>query len=116
MTAIIPVGIIATVVAFIIAALGNFPMIGPDTSQPDPNDTKALAQAASDRIGTAYNSIITDLMSYQQNPDRARAEATRKQFLTYAQNLAGQYQTFASQMGVELNNLTAQAEELAAQQ
>ncbi len=116
MLTILPAGIIATVIAFIVAALGNFPLIGPDTSQPDPNDTKAMAQAASDRIGTAYNAVITDLTIYQRNPDRARAEATRKQFLSYAQGLAGQFQEFASQMGVDLNNLTAQANQLAAQQ
>ncbi len=112
MTAILPLGIIALVVGFLIGVLGYFP-IGADSSSSvdaqtaDGNgfSTEAVEEMGS-RFLSGYTSVVEGLMSYQKDPDYERAERDREAMTAYAKAIVPEFKGLADELKDKLDALT----------
>ena len=115
MGSIIPLSMAGIVLAFLIAVLSDFPIEGTVT-QRDPNDESFSVEAVDEvaRLFTGnFNAIIDELVSFQSDPDYARADTRRLEMLGLGNRLTGKYSVFTTRMEGEFSLLLVQADELA---
>lgn len=114
MGSLIPLSIAGVVLAFLIAVLADFPIESAFTLR-DSSDESYSVQAV-EEVGSLftgnYNAIINELVSYQTNPDYARAEARRQDMLDLGNRLTVNFTDFRTRLEGEFDILMAQAEEL----
>ncbi|MCH8870013.1 MAG: hypothetical protein IIC23_09455 [Chloroflexi bacterium] len=114
MGSIIPLSIAGVVLAFLIAVLADFPIESAFTLR-DSSDESYSVEAV-EEVGSLftgnYNAIINELVSYQTNPDYARAEARRQDMLDLGNRLTVNFTDFQTRLESEFDILMAQAEEL----
>ena len=104
--------IIGTVLAFIVGALGGFPLadLGSGPSDQDSSYGTEAVHRAAEGFSGAYTSIIDELVSFQKDTDYERAETLRQQMVGFATTLGGDFQDLESRLRGELDGLTPQAE------
>ena len=115
MLTLVPIGVITVVLGFIIGVLGGFPVQGgtiDSTSQTFEVDqfSKEIADEAGRRFGSAYTSVIDDLISYMDDPDLQRADDQREAMVEYATLIIPQFQDFAQSLQGKLDELIGSAE------
>ncbi|MDD5094326.1 MAG: hypothetical protein PHV74_08120 [Dehalococcoidia bacterium] len=110
-------GVIAIVVAFLFSLLAAFPLSSGALDMANPTgDGESTPQGidgvegVGDMLLFSYNDIITDIASFQDNPDLARAEARKNAFIGLAQNLGGQYKDFSQTLRGDMDELIAEAD------
>ncbi|MDP3062037.1 MAG: hypothetical protein Q8O40_02305 [Chloroflexota bacterium] len=117
MKAILPLGVAATVLGFLLTVLSQFPINGNanGAGQADPGGTETfsveLVEKTADQFNGAYAWVIDDLISYQKNLDRPeyqRAESQRQAMVSYADALIPQFKELASKLEGQLNDLTGE--------
>lgn len=115
MGSIIPLSMAGIVLAFLIAVLADFP-IGAPTTLFDPND-EAYSVEAVDEVGRLFtgnfNAIIDEMITYQTDPDFARAEARRVELVDHGNRLTGDFSSFKTRLDGEFSLLIDQADALA---
>ena len=115
MGSILPLSIAGIVLAFLIAVLADFPIEGAVTLR-DPGDESYSVEAV-EEVGSLftgnYNSIIEEMISYQTDPDYARAEARRQDMLDLGNRLTGDFSDFKTRLDGEFSLLLDQADALA---
>lgn len=115
MGSIIPLSIAGIVLAFLIAVLADFP-IGEAFTSFDPNDETYIVEAV-DEVSRLFTgnviAIIDELITFQTDPDYARAEARRLEVMDHGNRLTGDFSSFQTRVEGEFSLLIAQAEELA---
>lgn len=115
MGSIIPLSIAGIVLAFLIAVLADFP-IGEAFTSFDPNDETYSVEAV-DEVSRLFTgnviAIIDELITFQTDPDYARAEARRLEVMDHGNRLTGDFSSFQTRVEGEFSLLIAQAEELA---
>ena len=114
MGSIIPLSIAGVVLVFLIAVLADFPIEEAITLR-DSTDEGFSVEAA-DEVGSLftgnYNSIINELVSYQTNPDYARAEARGQDMLDLGNRLTVDIFNFRTRLEEDYSVLLEQGEEL----
>ena len=114
MGSIIPLSIAGVVLAFLIAVLADFPIESASTLR-DSSDESYSVEAV-EEVGSLFtgncNAIINELVSYQTNPDYARAEARRQDMVDRGNRLTVNFTDFRTRLEGEFDILMAQAEEL----
>ena len=116
MSAILPLSIVGTIVAFLLGALGYFPTPGGPNALPeaDPIDetysVERLHQAAN-LFAVAYTSVVDDLVSYQKDADYERAEDRRQEMLLYGYSLLPRFQQLEERLQGQAEELMGQAQE-----
>ena len=119
MTSIISLSMIAIIVAFLIGVLSGFPM--PDMTaasleSQQPVDESFSVEAVHEVAGlfsSSYTSLIDNLISFQTDPDYARAERSREDMTDFGISLIGKFQDFEGRLQGELDILTAESDALA---
>ena len=115
MGSIIPLSLAGIVLAFLIAVLADFPIESAVTLR-DPNDESYSAEAVGEfgRLFTGnFNAIIEELISFQTDPDYARADARRQEMVDLGNRLTGDFSDFGTRMEGEFSLLIELADELA---
>ena len=110
---------IAIIVAFLIGVLSGFPM--PDMTaasleSQQPFDESFSVEAVHEVAGlfsSSYTSLIDNLISFQTDPDYARAERSREDMTDFGISLIGKFQDFEGRLQGELDILTAESDALA---
>ena len=116
MSAVLPLSIIGIVVAFLVEALGLFPLVGVGSGSSegeaaiDETYSVEAVHEAANLFSGAYTSIVDDLVSYQKDPDYRRAEARSQDMVAYARSLLPRFQDLEDRLQGKLEDLTAQAE------
>lgn len=109
MKALATIGVVMMVLGFLASAVGAFPLVDTAAANPvteeTPFSTEAVQQTAA-QIGTMYTTIIDDLASFAENPDLALATERRDTMTAYAEDLAGRFQLFATDLQLELDTIT----------
>lgn len=116
MGSVIPLSMAGIVLAFLIAILADFPVQEAFTLH-DTTDESYSVEAVnevSNLFTGNYISIIDELITYQTDPDYARAEARRVDFVEHGHRLTGDLSSFTTRVEGELDLLIEQADELAA--
>ena len=106
MTTFIPLGIIGAVVAFVIGALGGFPLLATVTGPADESYDPEAVEEAGALFAGAYKAVVSELMSYQKDPDHLRADARYDEMELYATNLAPKFQDLSNSLQGDFDNLT----------
>ena len=116
MGSVIPLSIAGMVLAFLIAVLADFP-IEEAVSLHDPNDESYSVEAVHE-VGNLFTgnvtSLIDEMVSYQTDPNYARAEARREDMVDLGYRLTDDLSGFQTKMEGEFSLLMAQADELTA--
>ncbi len=113
MTAMLPIAVAVMVMTFILGLLGGFPVTGgvignaTTGSLEESSSMDDVLHAANDRLFRSYTSVVDDIVSFQKDPDLARAEAQRKRFAGYAETASGDLRLFEQQLRNQLDELTA---------
>lgn len=114
MTSLIPIGLIALVLGFLVSVMGSFSASAATTTtapttveQAETVSTGAAEEMGSKFLG-GYTSIIEGLMEHQANPDYERAERSRQEMVNLAEALVPQFQGLADQMQEKLDDLNIQ--------
>lgn len=111
----ITLSVITIVVAFILGVFNTFPLdinIDEDYAVDESEDfDETAAEEAIKRIELSYNAIISDIASFQKDPDLERAEARKEAFTGFAQELVGKYQDLSDTLQADLDGLIEQANE-----
>ena len=118
MTSIISLSMIGIIVAFLIGVLSGFPipdMTAASLESQQPVDESFSVEAVHEVAGlfsNSYTSLIDNLISFQTDPDYARAESSREDMTDFGISLIGKFQDFESRLQGELDILTAELEAL----
>ncbi len=116
MGSVIPLSIAGMVLAFLIAVLADFPIEEAVTLH-DPNDESYSVEAVHE-VGNLFTgnitSLIDEMVSYQTDPNYARADARREDMLALGYRLTDDLSVFQTKMESEFSLLLEQADELAA--
>jgi hypothetical protein len=122
MKALLPVGITSLVLGFLLGALADFPMASAQAgagSPPAPLGDQGFhieeAEDVGERFSSAYTHVIDDLLSFQRDPDYARAEMRREELVHYAGGLIPRFQALAGELQALLAELLVENEDLAAE-
>ena len=109
----ITLSVITVVLSFIIAVTGSFPLgdISGETGDPSGEFDTADVEKAGQQLEASYCAIISDIASFQKNPDLERANARKEAFTEFAQSLVGQYQDLSEELQTDLDDLIAQGNE-----
>ncbi len=113
--------VITAVVAFLVTLLGAFPLSDGAIDTPNYSgnngDTESLdvegVEAVGDMMLLSYTDIISDLVSFQDNPSLERAEARKEAFVNLAESFVGSYREFSHTMQGDMDELIAEGEALA---
>lgn len=113
MTAIIPLGIVSLVLSFLIGVTGSFPGVGADVQAANA-DVEGSGVEAAEAVGNLFTAgftgVINDIMSHQDNPDFARAEASRVEMAGFAEGLVPQFEDLSQELTEKLDTLTPEEE------
>ncbi|MBM3132379.1 MAG: hypothetical protein FJZ95_05035 [Chloroflexi bacterium] len=115
----ITLSVIAVVVSFILGVLGAFPLSdGSTIGSATPGDDKgsstfssADVQRAGDSLLLGYTDIISDIASFQKDPDLERAEARKRAMIEYAEGLLGRYEGLSDDLTAEMDELAPRSAE-----
>ena len=109
----ITLSVVVTVISFILAVTGSFPLGDVGNGSGDPSDEFSTAdvEEAGRRIEASYCAIIEDIASFQKDPDLARAEARKEAFTEFAQGLIGDYKDLSDELQTDLDDLIDEANE-----
>ncbi len=113
MKAILPLGIVGLVIAFLAGVLGSFPTEG---AVANPNNNTAVSEEFStqsveitaQRFSSAYTWVVADLTTYIKDPDLSRAERQQQAMVEYANSLVPEFQGFSEKMKGKLDTLAAE--------
>ena len=112
MTTILPLSLIGTIAGFLLLILGQFPGIGgPAPPTTEDATTDELVREAAERLGSVFTIVIDGVMSFQDDPDYDRAEFKRQELSIYAISILPEFQDFANEMRLRLDEATAEYEE-----
>ena len=118
MTSIISLSMIGIIVAFLISVLSGFPAqdmtaASPESQQPvDESFSVEAVNEAAGLFSSSYTSLIDNLISFQTDPDYARAESSREDMTDFGVSLIGKFQDFEGRLQGELDILTAESDAL----
>ncbi|MCH7745786.1 MAG: hypothetical protein IIC84_06915 [Chloroflexi bacterium] len=119
MTSIITFSIMGIIVAFLIGVLSSFPMpdmtvVSLDSQQAvDESFSVEAVNEAAGLFSSSYMSLIDNLITFQTDPDFARAESNREDMTDFSISLIGELQDFEDRLQGELGILTAESDALA---
>ncbi len=111
MKAILPLTIVGTVVAFLVAILAAFPVQGIAVAQSrvdvnNANFSKQSVEEAGNKFSSMYASVVDDLLSYQKDPSYERAEERRQAVTSYGEFLVNEFHILADSFQNKLDELT----------
>ena len=118
-TSIITFSIMGIIVAFLIGVLSSFPMpdmtvVSLDSQQAvDESFSVEAVNEAAGLFSSSYMSLIDNLITFQTDPDFARAESNREDMTDFSISLIGELQDFEDRLQGELGILTAESDALA---
>ena len=116
MGSVITLGIVGMVLAFLIAVLADFP-IDEALALCDTNDESYSVEAVHEVANLFTGNVTTlidEMVSYQTDPNYARAEARRQDMVDLGYRLTDDFSGFQAKMEGELSLLMEQADELTA--
>ena len=118
-TSIITFSMMGIIIAFIISVMSSFPMpdmtvVSLDSQQAvDESFSVEAVNEAAGLFSSSYMSIIDNLITFQTDPDFARAESNRDDMADFGISLIGELQDFEDRLQGELGILTAESDALA---
>ena len=118
-TSIITFSMMGIIVAFIISVMSSFPMpnmtvVSLDNRQTvDESFSVEAVNEAAGLFSSSYMSLIDNLITFQTDPDFARAESNREDMTDFSISLIGELQDFEDRLQGELGILTAESDALA---
>ena len=119
MTSIVTFSMMGIIVAFLISVLSSFPMpdmtvVSLDSQQAvDESFSVEAVNEAAGLFSSSYMSLIDNLITFQTDPDFARAESNREDMADFGISLIGELQDFEDRLQGELGILTAESDALA---
>ena len=117
-TSIITFSIMGIIVAFLIGVLSSFPMpdmtvVSLDSQQAvDESFSVEAVNEAAGLFSSSYMSSIDNLITFQTDPDFARAESRSEDMTSFGTSLVGEFQDFEGRLQGELGILTAEFDAL----
>ena len=104
MFAMIPLRVLGLGISFLLGVLGYFPVPGlavgapPDVNALEETYSAEDARNLGQKFQSVHRGIIEDLLSFQKDPDLARAEARRDEVTAYAKSAVGDFTALSNRL------------------